>query len=80
MIGRDEWLGAAGRARLVWRHLHNGISGQRTTLWSTMICIPLSATDSRPRKRMRQLWQDLQADRLTADEAFDVAWRVLGSS
>ena len=26
---------------------------------------------------MRQLWLDLQADRLTADEAFDVAWRVL---
>ena len=34
VIGRDHWLGAAGRARLVWRHLHNGISGQRTTLWT----------------------------------------------
>lgn len=34
VIGRDRWIGAAGRARLEWRHLHNGISGQRTTIWT----------------------------------------------
>jgi hypothetical protein len=34
VIGRDHWIGAAGRARLEWRHLHNGISGQRTTIWT----------------------------------------------
>jgi hypothetical protein len=34
VIGRDRWIGAAGRARLDWRHLHNGISGQRTTVWT----------------------------------------------
>ena len=34
MIGRDEWIGAGGRARLEWRHLHNGISGQRTAVWT----------------------------------------------
>jgi Domain of unknown function (DUF4263) len=34
VIGRDHWIGAAGRARLDWRHLHNGISGQRTTVWT----------------------------------------------
>ena len=34
VIGRDQWIGAAGRARLEWRHLHNGISGQRTTVWT----------------------------------------------
>ena len=34
MIGRDRWIGAAGRARLEWRQLHNGISGQRTTIWT----------------------------------------------
>ena len=32
VIGRDRWIGAAGRARLEWRHLHNGISGKRTTI------------------------------------------------
>lgn len=34
VIGRDQWLGVAGRARLRWRHLHNGIAGQRTTIWT----------------------------------------------
>lgn len=34
VIGRDRWIGAAGRAGLDWRHLHNGISGQRTTVWT----------------------------------------------
>ncbi|MSP03646.1 MAG: DUF4263 domain-containing protein [Acetobacteraceae bacterium] len=34
VIGRDRWIGDAGRARLNWRRLHNGISGQRTTLWT----------------------------------------------
>jgi len=34
VIGRDHWIAAAGRARLDWRHLHNGISGQRTTVWT----------------------------------------------
>ena len=34
VIGRDQWIRAAGRARLDWRHLHNGISGQRTTVWT----------------------------------------------
>jgi Domain of unknown function (DUF4263) len=31
VIGRDRWVGAAGRARLDWRQRHNGISGERTT-------------------------------------------------
>lgn len=35
VIGRDQWIGAAGRARLDWRHLHNGISEQRTTIWTS---------------------------------------------
>lgn len=34
VIGRDRWIGAAGRARLDWRHRHNGISGERTTVWT----------------------------------------------
>ena len=34
VIGRDHWIGDAGRARLHWRRLHNGISGQRTTIWT----------------------------------------------
>ena len=34
VIGRNHWIGAAGRARLEWRRLHNGISGQRTTIWT----------------------------------------------
>jgi hypothetical protein len=34
VIGRDQWIGDAGRARLHWRRLHNGISGQRTTIWT----------------------------------------------
>lgn len=34
VIGRDQWFGGAGRARLDWRGLHNGISGQRTTIWT----------------------------------------------
>ena len=34
VIGRDQWIGEAGRARLHWRRLHNGISGQRTTIWT----------------------------------------------
>jgi hypothetical protein len=34
VIGRDQWIGDAGRARLNWRRLHNGISGQRTTVWT----------------------------------------------
>jgi Domain of unknown function (DUF4263) len=34
VIGRDRWIGAAGRARLEWRHRHNGIAGQRTTIWT----------------------------------------------
>jgi antiviral defense system Shedu protein SduA len=34
VIGRDRWIGAAGRARLDWRHRHNGISGERTTIWT----------------------------------------------
>ncbi len=34
VAGRDHWIGAAGRARLEWRHLHNGISGQRATVWT----------------------------------------------
>jgi hypothetical protein len=34
VIGRDRWIGAAGRARLEWRHRHNGISGERTTVWT----------------------------------------------
>lgn len=34
VIGRDRWIGDADRARLNWRRLHNGISGQRTTVWT----------------------------------------------
>jgi len=34
VIGRDHWIGEAGRARLHWRRLHNGISGHRTTVWT----------------------------------------------
>ena len=34
VIGRDRWIGAAGRARLDWRKRHNGISGERTTVWT----------------------------------------------
>ena len=34
VIGRDRWIGDAGRARLNWRRPHNGISGQRTTVWT----------------------------------------------
>lgn len=34
VIGRDRWIGAAGRARLDWRQRHNGISGERTTVWT----------------------------------------------
>jgi hypothetical protein len=34
VIGRDRWVGAAGRARLDWRQRHNGISGERTTVWT----------------------------------------------
>jgi hypothetical protein len=33
-IGRDQWIGDAGRARLDWRRLHNGISGERVTIWT----------------------------------------------
>jgi hypothetical protein len=50
VIGRDHWIGAAGRARLEWRRLHNGISGQRTTIWTyddlfAFISDRLSATE-----------------------------------
>jgi hypothetical protein len=34
VIGRDRWMDVAGRARLYWRHRHNGISGERTTIWT----------------------------------------------
>jgi hypothetical protein len=34
VIGRDRWIGPAGRARLDWRQRHNGISRERTTVWT----------------------------------------------
>jgi hypothetical protein len=34
VIGRDQWIGTVGRARLNWRQRHNGISGERTTVWT----------------------------------------------
>lgn len=34
VIGRDHWLDAAATKRLEWRRTHNGIQGQRTTVWT----------------------------------------------
>jgi len=61
VIGRDRWIGAAGRARLEWRHRHNGISGRRTTIWTyddlfSFISDRLTATeqDASDLARLRQ--------------------------
>jgi hypothetical protein len=44
VIGRNHWIGAAGRARLEWRPLHNGISGSGQPSGPMTTCSPSLVT------------------------------------